>query len=136
MAITSLHYYFPWAMKALVRWSVFCTVDRTEPQRRTSTRRRGSRSPTATTCPTTRSSPRTARWPTHYFDIERYRDFCASRLAHIDEVALEYFETADFDRVLVETVTATFPPHEHDQFVAHYRGLLGAWATDERRRLG
>ena len=24
VAITSLHYYFPWAMKALVRWSVFC----------------------------------------------------------------------------------------------------------------
>ena len=26
VAITSLHYYFPWAMKALLRWSVFCTA--------------------------------------------------------------------------------------------------------------
>jgi len=26
VAITSLHYYFPWAMKALVKWSAFCTV--------------------------------------------------------------------------------------------------------------
>src|SRR3954451_13714327 len=24
VALTSLHYYFPWAVKALVRWSVFC----------------------------------------------------------------------------------------------------------------
>ena len=26
VALTSLHYYFPWAMLALVRWSAFCTV--------------------------------------------------------------------------------------------------------------
>ncbi len=26
VALTSLHYYFPWAMKALVKWAVFCTV--------------------------------------------------------------------------------------------------------------
>jgi hypothetical protein len=28
-------------------------------------------------------------------------------------------------------VQSTFPPHEHDHFVAHYRGLLAAWATDQ-----
>jgi hypothetical protein len=32
-------------------------------------------------------------------------------------------------------VRSTFPAHEHDQFIAHYRGLLGAWAHDERGRL-
>jgi hypothetical protein len=71
-----------------------------------------------------------------YFDTERYSDFCASRLPDIDEIVLEYIESPDFDRVLVETVTTTFPPHEHDEFIAHFRGLLGAWVTDERRRIG
>jgi hypothetical protein len=50
-------------------------------------------------------------------------------------MALGYFESADFDRVLVETVTSTFPAHEHDQFVPHYRGLLASWCRDERARL-
>ena len=71
-----------------------------------------------------------------YFETERYRDFCASRLTELDERALAYFESGDFDRVLVETVTSTFPEHEHEQFVAHFRGLLGAWCSDERVRLG
>ncbi len=26
VALTSLHYYFPWAMKALVKWCVFALV--------------------------------------------------------------------------------------------------------------
>ena len=40
---------------------------------------------------------------------------------------------AGFDGLLVDTVTSTFPPHEHEHFVAHYRGLLAAWAKDQRR---
>ena len=26
VAITSLHYYFPWAMKALLKWTLFCLL--------------------------------------------------------------------------------------------------------------
>src|SRR5207344_3573608 len=39
VAITSLHYYFPWAMKALVKWSVFCTATGRAPRYDLDTRR-------------------------------------------------------------------------------------------------
>ena len=135
VAITSLHYYFPWAMKALVKWSLFCTAT--------------GRAPTPYVDPAPWFVVGDREDMTYeeklaayrgladaYFDTERYADFCASRLAELDEVALDYFEGSDFDRVLVETVSSTFPPHEHEQFAAHFRGLLGAWCRDERNRLG
>ena len=67
-----------------------------------------------------------------HFQIDEYEAFCAEKLPHLDEALVEWIEGPDFDRLLVETVKATFPPHEHEQFVAHYRGLLAAWAKDQR----
>ena len=32
-------------------------------------------------------------------------------------------------RCCVDTVRATYPAHEHDRFVAHFRGLVGLWVT-------
>jgi hypothetical protein len=67
-----------------------------------------------------------------YLETERYREFCDAHLAHVDEVMVSYIESPAFDDLLVRTVCDAFPPHEHEGFVAHYRGLLRAWATDQR----
>ena len=135
VAITSLHYYFPWAMKALVKWSVFCTATGRQARYDLDTRRYfdiGDREDLSYT-------EKLAAYrglADDYFEVDRYADFCDSRLGHLDEVVCEWVEGPDFDRLLVDTVKATFPAHEHDHFVAHYRGLLAAWASDERVRLG
>jgi hypothetical protein len=65
-----------------------------------------------------------------YFQIDAYQEFCDRHLAHLDELAHAWFTSSEFDDVLVRTVRATFPTHEQDRFVEHYRGLLGAWAGD------
>jgi hypothetical protein len=62
-------------------------------------------------------------------------DFCDSRLAGLDAVALEWFAGPEFDRLLVDTVASTYPPGEHEQFLAHFRGLIGMWVADESARL-
>ncbi len=130
VALTSLHYYFPWAIKALVRWSAFCTVTRRRMRINQDTRSYfdiGDRADLT-------YEEKLARYhelAQEYFGVERYTEFCADHLAHLDEAMVEYVEGPDFDRLLVQTVQSTFPEHEHEHFVAHYRGLLGAWVSDQ-----
>jgi len=71
-----------------------------------------------------------------YFETDAYRDFCASSLSHVDEVVLEWVSSADFDDLLVTTVRSTYPPAEQERFVAHFRGLVELWVTDQNRARG
>ena len=50
-------------------------------------------------------------------------------------MVLEWVQSPAFDRLLVDTVRATYPPYEWDRFLAHFRGLTGLWATDEAKLL-
>ncbi|MFK5690604.1 RimK family alpha-L-glutamate ligase [Ornithinimicrobium sp. LYQ92] len=132
VAITSLHYYFPWAITALVRWSAYCLV-------------------------TGRKSAIGVRNPRSYFEIaddpdrsylekmqayrtladdefetEQYWQWCEQHLPHLPERVLEWATSSDFDDLLVDTVRGHYPPHEHEKFIEHFRGLTGMWATDQR----
>ena len=49
---------------------------------------------------------------------------------------LDWAAGPDFDRLLVDTVSATYPAPEHDRFVAHFRGLTSLWVEDESARGG
>ena len=40
------------------------------------------------------------------------------------------FVSADHRTLLAETVRSTYPPHEHDRFIAHFRGLIDLWRRD------
>jgi len=129
VAITSLHYYFPWALGALVKWCVFCVVTGRRPRLDLDTRRYFEVGDNADLS----YSAKLARYrelADEHFETERYLDFCASRLPDLDRIVLDWIASADFDRLLVETVRSTFPAHEHERFVAHFRGLLGMWVRD------
>ncbi|MDX6511081.1 MAG: hypothetical protein QOE36_585 [Gaiellaceae bacterium] len=130
VALTSLHYYFPWAMKALVKWSAFCAVTRRRMQINQSTREYFEIGDSADLSYEDKLREY-RRLADEYFQIEAYEDFCARHLSHLDDAALEWFEGPDFDALLVQTVTDTFPAHEHEAMVARYRGLLGAWTSDQ-----
>jgi hypothetical protein len=129
VSLISLHYYFPWAITALVKWAVFCVVtgrpmrvaldldpywavgdrdDLSYEEKLAEYRRLADES----------------------FQVDAYGEFCETALAGFQERAAEWFAGPELDAVLVDTITSTFPPHEHERMVEHYRGLLAASAAD------
>jgi hypothetical protein len=131
VAVTSLHYYFPWAIEALVRWSAFCLVTQREMRINQNTRDYflvGDRKDLSYE----EKLREYRRLADAYLQVDEYEEFVATALPHVHELMLEYVESPAFDELLVGTVQATFPPGEQEQFVAHYRGLLAAWARDQR----
>ena len=58
---------------------------------------------------------------------DEFAEFKESQLGHLDEVMWELAQSPEFDRTIVDPVRVTFPDHEWEQFIAHFRGLLRHW---------
>ncbi|HEY0002108.1 MAG TPA: hypothetical protein VGB74_16775 [Actinoplanes sp.] len=129
VAVTSLHYYFPWAMSALLRWTVFCVVTGRKPRLDTDTAAYFAigDDPSLTYAEKLEEYRRLAD---EYFDIARYEDFCATHLAQVDEIVLDWVASDEFHQLLRDTVRATYPVHEHEKFLGHFGGLIDAWVRD------
>ncbi len=123
--VTSLHRHFPWLVKAKLRWSLFCAA-------------------------TGRRMKQNLNWDPYYeiadrdlsyreklteygklarqhFETERFDAFCEKHLAHLDEVAWEYFGTDKALDAVREKVVALFPDHEHDEFTDHFWNEIQIW---------
>jgi len=130
VAVTSLHYYFPWAMKALISWTAFCAA--------TGRTARSHVDPTEWFAfaddPDLSYGDKLAAYQglaNVYFETDRYRDFCATALPDLDAMVLDWVTSAEFDAMLTRTVHATYPEHEVDMFLRHFRGLLELWVNDQ-----
>jgi hypothetical protein len=130
VAVTSLHYYFPWAMKALLKWTAFCV----------STGRTAHLHVDPTPWFAVADDPeldygsKLAKYQglaDAYFERDRYQEFCAEALPHIDELVASWVTSQEFDDLLMQTIVATYPAHEVDAFTAHFRGLLALWVRDQ-----
>jgi hypothetical protein len=131
VAVTSLHYYFPWAITALVRWSAYAVVT----GRRTKLDLDTDKYFEIADDPELDYDTKLETYlglADEHFDTERYQEWCAEYLPHLPEQVHDWITGPDFDRLLVETVTGTYPAHEQEMFLAHFRGLLGLWARDNR----
>ena len=131
VGLTSLHYYFPWAIKTLVKWCAFCVVVGPAPAARPRHARATSTSATATSSPTRRSSPPTAGWPTTTSRPSATR----SSARRASPTSTSWCSTGSprpsSTRCCVDTVRKLYPAHEHERFVAHFRGLIGQWVREQ-----
>jgi hypothetical protein len=129
VAITSLHYYFPWAMSALLRWTVYCVVTGRRPRLDTDTAAyfaiadRGDLS-------YAEKLMAYRRLADDYFEVDRYQQFCANHLGGVDGLVLDWVRSEEFRSLLRETVQATYPVHEREKFLGHFGGLIDAWIAE------
>jgi hypothetical protein len=132
--VTSLHYHFPWLVKAKLRWAIFCAA-------------------------TGRAMRQNLDWAPFYqiadrddlsyreklaaygriarqrLEADRFHEFCREHLGHLDEVAWEFFGSDRAREAVRLKVQALFPAHEVEAFTEHFWGLLQFWRKTERDRL-
>jgi len=132
VAVTSLHYYFPWAMASLIKWTAFCAATGRRARLHVDT---GPWFAVADDPELTYQAKlmRYQQLADQHFQKERYLDFCATALAGIDDLVLDWVTSADFDRMLTETIVKTYPEHERERFMGHFRGLIGLWVSDQQQ---
>ncbi|MDX1556626.1 MAG: hypothetical protein R3212_11410 [Xanthomonadales bacterium] len=127
--VTSLHYHFPWLIKANLRWSIFCAA-------------------------TDRPMKTDLDWHEYFaiadqdisfdeklegyvalankrFDVEAFEDFCDTHLSHLDEVADEFFGTETVRDAIEQKVTALFPKHEIEIFTQLFWDRVQEWRRVE-----
>jgi hypothetical protein len=129
VAVTSLHYYFPWAMAALLRWTVYCVVTGRKPRLDTDT----SAYFAVADDPSLSYADKLVQYrklADDYFEIERYQEFCATYLSDVDAIVFDWVSSEEFRSLLRETVRAAYPVHEHEKFLGHFGGLIDAWIRD------
>lgn len=125
IAVNSLHYYFPWAIKALYSWAIFCAVSERpvhislNPQ------------PYFDIADSDRSYMEKLEayeaLADAHFQRETFEAFRTDELERLDSVMWDLVDSDGFDRILRQTIEGVFPPQEQSGFYHHFKGLLGHW---------
>jgi len=127
--VTSLHYHFPWLIKANLRWALFCAATRRR------VRHNLDWAPyfaiAAQDLPYREKLARYARLARATLDTERFEEFCARHLGHLDAVAHEFFATGQARDAVRQKVAALFPAHEVEEFTELFFGRIQQWRSQE-----
>jgi len=129
--VTSLHYHFPWLIKANLRWAIFCAATRRR------VRHNLDWEPyfeiAAEDLPYREKLRRYALLARQTLDADEFQEFCAAHLPHLDAVADEFFGTEQALDAVRQKVTALFPAHEVEEFTQLFYGRIQRWRSDERQ---
>lgn len=128
--VTSLHYHFPWLVKAYIRWSVFCAATK-RPMRRTLDWDPFYRI-AAGEMSYEEKLDHYAKVADQRFERDRFEEFCAKHLAHLDDVAHDFFSTADAWDAVRQKVAALFPAHEVEPFTELFWKRIQMWRADQK----
>jgi hypothetical protein len=130
IALVSLHYYFPWAIKSLAAWCAFCAVTGRAMHINQNTRDYfavGDREDSSYED----KLDAYGELANAYFQADEFAEFCDEALPHLDEVMTEYVESPEFgEDVLVRSIRLEVEADRQDEMIERCRSLVSAWAVD------
>jgi hypothetical protein len=128
--VTSLHYHFPWLVKANLRWALFNATTRRKVLRTLDWE------PFIRIADSDRSYPEKlaayAAIARRRLEAERFEEFCAKHLSHLDAVAHEFFGSDVARDAVRRKVQALYPQNEWGAFTDLFFGRIQRWRADER----
>jgi hypothetical protein len=127
--VTSLHYHFPWLIKANLRWSIFCAA--TGRSMKTNLDWQHYFAIAGKDISFEEKLAAYVRIARTHFDIEAFEQFCAQHLAHLDDAANEFFATETVRDAIRQKVTALFPAHEIEPFTELFWNRVQEWRRVE-----
>ena len=127
--VTSLHWHFPWLVKSIVRWAIYCAASKRrmrmnldwEPffaieQEGGTYRERLSRY---------------AAIARERLEETEFNEFCEKHLAHLDEVVWEFFASAQAKQAVRAYVESLYPSHEIDSFTELIWERIQSWRDQQ-----
>jgi hypothetical protein len=130
--VTSLHRHFPWLVKANLRWSIFCAVTK-RPMRKNLDWAPFYAIAADADRPYRDKLAAYAALARERFEADRFEEFCATHLGHLDEVAWEFFGTETAKGAVRAKVAALFPKHEVEPFTELFWNRIQAWRSESAR---
>ena len=127
--VTSLHYHFPWLIMANLRWSIFCAA--TQRSMRVDLGWQDYFDIADTDRSDAEKLTEYARLSRERLEADRFAEFCATHLPHLDEQAYEFFGTEVARDAVRQKVEALFPENEHEEFTEFFWQRIQKWRDTE-----
>ena len=127
--VTSLHYHFPWLIKANLRWSIFCAT--TGRSMKTNLDWHEYFAIADQDIPFEEKLPAYVKLARRHFDVDAFEGFCATHLSQLDEVADEFFASETVHDAIKQKVESLFPAHEVEKFTELFWNRVQEWRRVE-----
>lgn len=127
--VTSLHFHFPWLIKANLRWAIFCAA--TQRKLQTDLNWRAYFDIADEDKPFEEKLADYSNLAMQRFDAERFEEFCAQHLGDLDAIAHEFFGSEIVREAVRQKVTALYPEHEIEEFTELFWNRIQLWRETE-----
>jgi hypothetical protein len=127
--VTSLHYHFPWMVKAYLKWSIYCATTRRKMRKAFDWE--SFYAIAKLDLPYGEKLVRYGALARTALEAEPFEAFCATHLKHLDGVAWEFFGSDEAKQAVRQKVAALFPAREVEQFTELFWNRIQAWRADQ-----